>query len=88
MRSGGISRDHRRWGYFNGNYAEEPPTFKYIVTFFSLATPGGTQSFLRRAPTRALTDKLVAAAPWFGQRREPLSKGGNSPHPPLARASG
>ena len=43
----------------NGNYTEQPPTFKYVATFFSLATAGGTQSFFRRAPTRALADKLV-----------------------------
>jgi homoserine O-acetyltransferase/O-succinyltransferase len=43
----------------NGNYIEEPPTFKYVATFFSLATAGGTQSFFRRAPTRTLADKLV-----------------------------
>jgi homoserine O-acetyltransferase len=43
----------------NGNYAEEPPTFKYVATFFSFATAGGTQSFFRRAPTRGLADKLV-----------------------------
>jgi len=43
----------------NGNYTEEPPTFKYVATFFSLATAGGTQSFFRRAPTRASADKLV-----------------------------
>jgi homoserine O-acetyltransferase/O-succinyltransferase len=43
----------------NGNYTEEPPTFKYVATFFSLATAGGTQSFFRRAPTRGLADKLV-----------------------------
>src|SRR3974377_916271 len=43
----------------NGNSTQEPPTFKYAATFFSLATAGGTQSFFRRAPTRALADKLV-----------------------------
>jgi homoserine O-acetyltransferase/O-succinyltransferase len=43
----------------NGNYTEEPPTFRYIAAFFSFATAGGTQSFFRRAPTRALADKLV-----------------------------
>jgi homoserine O-acetyltransferase len=43
----------------NGNYTQEPPTFKYVATFFSLATVGGTQSFFRRAPTRALADQLV-----------------------------
>ncbi len=43
----------------NGNYTEEPPTFKYVATFFSFATAGGTQSFFRRAPTRGLADRLV-----------------------------
>ena len=43
----------------DGNYTQEPPTFKYTATFFSLATSGGTQSFFRRAPTRAAADKLV-----------------------------
>jgi homoserine O-acetyltransferase/O-succinyltransferase len=45
------------WNY--GNYTEEPPTFRYVATFFSFATAGGTQSFFRRAPTRRLADKLV-----------------------------
>jgi homoserine O-acetyltransferase len=43
----------------NGNYIEEPPTFKNLATFFSFATAGGTQSFFRRAATRASADKLV-----------------------------
>jgi homoserine O-acetyltransferase/O-succinyltransferase len=43
----------------NGDYAQEPPTFKYVATLFSFATAGGTQSFFRRAPTRGLADKLV-----------------------------
>jgi len=43
----------------DGNYTQEPPTFKYVATFFSFATAGGTQSFFRRAPTRASADKLV-----------------------------
>jgi len=43
----------------NGNYTQQPPTFKYLATFFSFATAGGTPSFFRRAPTRALADKLV-----------------------------
>ena len=43
----------------NGNYTRQPPTFRYVATFFSFATSGGTQSFFRRAPTRALADKLV-----------------------------
>src|SRR5438552_4172997 len=43
----------------NGNYTEQPSTFKYAATIFSFATAGGTQSFFRRAPTRELADKLV-----------------------------
>src|SRR6201999_1750702 len=43
----------------NGNYAQEPPTFKYVATFFSFATAGGNQSFFPRAPPSALADKLV-----------------------------
>src|SRR3974377_2139322 len=43
----------------DGNYTQQPPTFRYVATFFSFATAGGTQSFFRRAPTRALADKLV-----------------------------
>ena len=43
----------------SGNYTEQPPSFKYVATFFSLATAGGTQSFFRRAPTRVAADKLV-----------------------------
>src|SRR6516162_2475238 len=35
-------------GYNGGNYTEEPPTFKYVATLFSLATAGGTQSFFHR----------------------------------------
>jgi homoserine O-acetyltransferase/O-succinyltransferase len=46
-------------GWNNGNYTEQPPTFKYAATIFSFATAGGTQSFFRRAPTRELADKLV-----------------------------
>jgi homoserine O-acetyltransferase/O-succinyltransferase len=43
----------------NGNYTQQPPSFRYVATFFSFATAGGTQSFFRRAPTRSLADKLV-----------------------------
>jgi homoserine O-acetyltransferase/O-succinyltransferase len=43
----------------NGNYTQQPPTFKYVANFFSFATAGGTQAFFRRAPTRAAADKLV-----------------------------
>jgi homoserine O-acetyltransferase/O-succinyltransferase len=43
----------------NGNYTQQPPTFKYVANFFSFATAGGTQSFFRRAPTREAADKLV-----------------------------
>jgi homoserine O-acetyltransferase len=43
----------------NGNYKEQPPTFKYAADFFSLATSGGTRNFHRVASTRAQADKLV-----------------------------
>ena len=43
----------------DGNYTQEPPTFKYVATFFSFATAGGTQSLFRQAPTRALADTIV-----------------------------
>jgi homoserine O-acetyltransferase len=47
-------------GYNDGNYAEQPQTFKLAATFFSLATSGGTRALQRIAPTRALADKVVA----------------------------
>jgi homoserine O-acetyltransferase/O-succinyltransferase len=43
----------------NGNYTEQPPSFKYAAAFFSLATSGGTQAFHAMAPTRAQADKIV-----------------------------
>ena len=43
----------------DGNYTQQPPTFKYVASFFSFATAGGTLSFFHRAPTRGLADKLV-----------------------------
>src|SRR5580692_9796735 len=45
----------------NGDYAEQPPSFKLAATFFSMATSGGTQALYRAAPTRAQADKLVSA---------------------------
>lgn len=46
-------------GYNDGNYVEQPRTFKLAATFFSLATSGGTRALQRIAPTRALADKVV-----------------------------
>jgi homoserine O-acetyltransferase len=43
----------------NGNYKEQPPSFRYAADFFSLATSGGTRAFHRLAPTRAQADKIV-----------------------------
>jgi len=43
----------------NGNYTEQPPTFKYAAAFFGLATGGGTQHIAAIAPTREKADKIV-----------------------------
>jgi homoserine O-acetyltransferase/O-succinyltransferase len=43
----------------NGNYSEQPPSFKYVSNFFSLATSGGTQALHRLAPTREQADRIV-----------------------------
>ena len=45
--------------YNNGNYTEQPPSFKRIAAFFSLATSNGTQALHRQAPTQEQGDKLV-----------------------------
>ena len=43
----------------NGNYKEQPPSFKLAANFFSMATSGGTQAPTAAAPTRAQADKIV-----------------------------
>ncbi len=45
--------------YNNGNYTEQPPSFKYAATFFGLATGGGTQALHHRAPAQSQADKIV-----------------------------
>jgi len=45
----------------NGNYSEQPPSFRLAVASFNLATSGGTQRFHHIAPTRAQADKVVEA---------------------------
>jgi homoserine O-acetyltransferase len=45
--------------YNNGDYKEQPPSFRLAATFFSMATSGGTQALYRAAPTRAQADKVV-----------------------------
>jgi homoserine O-acetyltransferase/O-succinyltransferase len=45
--------------YNNGNYTEQPPTFRLAANFFSLATSGGTQALQQAAPTRAQGDQIV-----------------------------
>ena len=45
----------------NGNYSEQPASFKFASIFFSLATSGGTQRMQASAPTRAAADKAVEA---------------------------
>jgi homoserine O-acetyltransferase len=45
--------------YNNGDYKEQPPSFRLAATFFSMATSGGTQALYRAAPTRVQADKVV-----------------------------
>lgn len=45
--------------YNNGNYTEQPPSFKYAATFFGLATNGGTQALHHQAPMQSQADKIV-----------------------------
>jgi homoserine O-acetyltransferase len=45
--------------YNNGNYTEQPPSFRLAANFFSMATSGGTQAWHHAAPTRAQADKIV-----------------------------
>jgi homoserine O-acetyltransferase len=47
--------------YNNGDYVEQPPSFRLAATFFSMATSGGTRALYRAAPTRAQADKVVEA---------------------------
>jgi homoserine O-acetyltransferase len=43
----------------NGNYTEQPPSFKLAAAFFSLATGGGTLALHKQAPDQARADKIV-----------------------------
>jgi homoserine O-acetyltransferase/O-succinyltransferase len=45
--------------YNNGNYTEQPPSFKLAATFFGLATGGGTLALHKQAPAQAQADKIV-----------------------------
>jgi homoserine O-acetyltransferase/O-succinyltransferase len=47
--------------YNNGNYTQQPPSFKLAAAFFSMATGGGTRALQHAAPTRAQADKIVDA---------------------------
>jgi homoserine O-acetyltransferase len=47
--------------YANGNYTKQPGSLKLASVFFALATSGGTLSYQKQAPTRALADKVVDA---------------------------
>ena len=42
-----------------GNYVEQPPSFRHVANFFTLASNGGTRALQGRAPTRAQADKVV-----------------------------
>ncbi len=41
----------------NGEYTEQPQKFRYINTFFVIATNGGSIAWQKRAPTREAADK-------------------------------
>jgi homoserine O-acetyltransferase len=45
--------------YANGEYTKPPHSLKLASVFFGLATAGGTLSYQKQAPTRALADKVV-----------------------------
>ena len=45
----------------NGNYSEQPPSFRRAVLSFNLATSGGTKRLHHIAPTREQADKVVEA---------------------------
>jgi len=45
--------------YNNGDYKEQPPSFKLAAIYFSMASSGGTQALYRAAPTRARADEVV-----------------------------
>ena len=47
--------------YRNGDYSVQPRSMKYVNALFGIATAGGTLNYQKRAPTRALADKLVDA---------------------------
>lgn len=45
--------------YNNGNYTEQPPSFRYAAAFFGLATGGGTLALHKQAPAQAQADAIV-----------------------------
>ena len=47
--------------YKNGDYTIQPHSMKYANAMFGVATAGGTLSYQKQAPTRAMADKLVEA---------------------------
>jgi homoserine O-acetyltransferase/O-succinyltransferase len=45
--------------YNNGDYTEQPPSFRLAANFFSMATSGGTRALYAAATTRAQADQVV-----------------------------
>jgi homoserine O-acetyltransferase/O-succinyltransferase len=45
--------------YNSGNYTTQPRMMKYAVSFFGIATGGGTLGYQSLAPTAAAADKMV-----------------------------
>jgi homoserine O-acetyltransferase len=59
----------------NGNYTTQPPSAKFAITYFQMATSGGTQGLYALAPTREKADQLIAArmnAPFTGDANDLL----------------
>jgi homoserine O-acetyltransferase len=67
--------------YANGNYTKQPGSLKLASVFFGIATSGGTLSYQKQAPTRALADKVVdtrLAAPMTADANDFLWAWGSS----------
>lgn len=45
--------------YNNGDYTQQPPSFRHAATFFSLATGGGTLALHKQAPAQAPAEAIV-----------------------------
>ena len=61
--------------WMGGNYSEQPKSWRFATTYFSIATSGGNQHLYKIAPTRAKTDELIdksLATPMNGDANDHL----------------